>query len=180
MYVLIHDICFSLSDLLHSVWQFLGLSLSLQMAQFYSFLWLSNIPLHVCATSSLSIPLLMDNGFKRTVSWSLFTHQEMWGSSGKLKRPLKHYQDITCFSYSHSSVQSLSRVWLFATPWTAAHQASPSITNSRVYHKTHYSLHCFLGSLPLSGTNFHLPEWDWDMSREASRPASTLQVMVNP
>ena len=30
-----------------------------------------------------------------------------------------------------SSVQSLSRVRLFATPWTAAHQASLSMTNSR-------------------------------------------------
>ena len=30
-----------------------------------------------------------------------------------------------------SSVQSLSRVWLFVTPWTAACQASLSITNSR-------------------------------------------------
>ena len=30
-----------------------------------------------------------------------------------------------------SSVQSLSCVRLFATPWTAAHQASLSITNSR-------------------------------------------------
>ena len=30
-----------------------------------------------------------------------------------------------------SSVQSLSHVWLFATPWIAAHQASLSITNSR-------------------------------------------------
>ena len=30
-----------------------------------------------------------------------------------------------------SSVQSLSRVWLFATPWTAVHQASLSITNSQ-------------------------------------------------
>ena len=29
-----------------------------------------------------------------------------------------------------SSVQSLSHVWLFATPWTAAHQASLPITNS--------------------------------------------------
>ena len=29
-----------------------------------------------------------------------------------------------------TSVQSLSHVWLFVTPWTAAHQASPSITNS--------------------------------------------------
>ena len=32
---------------------------------------------------------------------------------------------------SHISVQSLSRVWLFATPWTAARQAFLSITNSR-------------------------------------------------
>ena len=29
------------------------------------------------------------------------------------------------------SVQSLSHVWLFATPWTAARQVSLSITNSR-------------------------------------------------
>ena len=29
-----------------------------------------------------------------------------------------------------SSVQSLSCVWVFVTPWTAAHQASLSITNS--------------------------------------------------
>ena len=29
-----------------------------------------------------------------------------------------------------SSVQSLSHIWLFATPWTAARQASLSITNS--------------------------------------------------
>ena len=29
------------------------------------------------------------------------------------------------------SIQSLSQVWLFATPWTAAHPASLSITNSQ-------------------------------------------------
>ena len=34
-------------------------------------------------------------------------------------------------SAQFSSVQSLSRVRLFVTPWTAAHQASLSITNSR-------------------------------------------------
>ena len=44
------------------------------------------------------------------------------------------------FIYFHvgvqfSSVQSLSRIWLFATPWTAACQASLSITNSRRLHK---------------------------------------------
>ena len=33
-------------------------------------------------------------------------------------------------SLQFSSVQSLSCVWLFATPWIAAHQASLSITNS--------------------------------------------------
>ena len=31
----------------------------------------------------------------------------------------------------YSSVQSLSRVWLFVTPWTAARQASLSIANSQ-------------------------------------------------
>ena len=35
------------------------------------------------------------------------------------------------FSSHVSSVQSLSRVWLFATPWITACQASLSITNSR-------------------------------------------------
>ena len=60
IYALIYDICFSLSDLLHSVWQSLGPSTSLQITQFCSFSWLSNIPLYICATSSLSIHLLMD------------------------------------------------------------------------------------------------------------------------
>ena len=33
-------------------------------------------------------------------------------------------------TYIFNSVQSLSRVWIFATPWIAAWQASLSITNS--------------------------------------------------
>ena len=37
----------------------------------------------------------------------------------------------TWISHQFSLVQSLSCVQLFPTPWTAAHQASPSITNSR-------------------------------------------------
>ena len=36
---------------------------------------------------------------------------------------------LSHFTYI-SSVQSLSRLWLFATPWTAARQASLSISNS--------------------------------------------------
>ena len=59
IYALVYDICFSLSDLLHSVWQSLGSPTSLQMTQFHTFLWMSNIPLYICTTSSLSIRLSM-------------------------------------------------------------------------------------------------------------------------
>ena len=38
---------------------------------------------------------------------------------------------VTLKYIQFSSVQSLSRVQLFSTPWTAAHQASLSITNSQ-------------------------------------------------
>ena len=38
-------------------------------------------------------------------------------------------------SVQFSSVQSLSHVWLFATPWITARQASLSITNSQGQHK---------------------------------------------
>ena len=41
----------------------------------------------------------------------------------------------TCQGMRLSSAQSLSRVRLFATPWTAARQAFPFITNSRSLHK---------------------------------------------
>ena len=57
-----------------------------------------------------------------------------------------------------SSVQSLSRVQLFATPWTAAHQASLSITNFQsllklmfiesVMPSSHHILCCPLLLLP--------------------------------
>ena len=49
---------------------------------------------------------------------------QVWKHSGlnqSCMRPLHQF----------SSVQLLSRVWLFVTPWIAAHQASLSITNSR-------------------------------------------------
>ena len=44
----------------------------------------------------------------------------------------KSWTRLSAFHFiTFSSVQSLSRVQLFATPWTAARQASLSITNSR-------------------------------------------------
>ena len=47
-----------------------------------------------------------------------------WNSMQTLRLPLH---------ISVCLVQSLSHVWLFATPWTAACQASLSITNSQSY-----------------------------------------------
>ena len=52
--------------------------------------------------------------------WFLFSRHLVWFDSGCR----------FCLAF-YSSVQSLSRVRLFATPWTAALQASLSITNSR-------------------------------------------------
>ena len=44
-----------------------------------------------------------------------------------------HFLFLCTIAYisQFSSVQSLGHVWLFVTPWTAAHQASLSITNSQ-------------------------------------------------
>ena len=75
-----YDICFSLSDLLHSVWQSLDPSTSLQITQFHSFLWLSNVPLYICTTSSLSIHLLMGMWL---LPWSGYCKEccnEHWGA----------------------------------------------------------------------------------------------------
>ena len=47
----------------------------------------------------------------------------------KIRRNLKVFSYIQSFPI-FSSVQSLSPVWLFATPWIAAHQASLSTMNS--------------------------------------------------
>ena len=52
---------------------------------------------------------------------------------GKYPLPQLSFKDKSwffVFVIENSSVQSLSHVQLFATPWTAAHQASLSITNS--------------------------------------------------
>ena len=53
---------------------------------------------------------------------------------------------LRIISLQFSSVQSLSRVWLFATPWIAARQASLSITNSQSWPK----LMCIESVMPSS------------------------------
>ena len=55
-----HEYVMFLSFWLHSVWQSLDTSTSLQRAQFCSSLWLSNNPLYICTTLSLSIHLSLN------------------------------------------------------------------------------------------------------------------------
>ena len=52
---------------------------------------------------------------------------------------------MTCWEAQFSSIQSLSCVWLFATPWTAACQASLSIANSQSLFK-HMSIELVMPS----------------------------------
>ena len=75
-------------------------------------------------------------------------------------------QDLYCFLFQFSSVQLLSRVQLFAAPWTAARQASLSITNPQsllkfmsielVMPSNHLILCCPLLLLPLIFSNIRV------------------------
>ena len=58
--------------------------------------------------------------------FKMWLYLEMESLKGQLS-----WISVIEISLQFSSVQSLSRVWLSATPWPAAHQASLSITNSR-------------------------------------------------
>ena len=53
------------------------------------------------------------------------------GSSQCTSPSILSYSNFYIFLYQFSSVQSLSCIWLFLTPWNAACQASLSITSSR-------------------------------------------------
>ena len=93
----------------------------------------------------------MWNKYSCVVVWILFGIALLWDWNENRPFPVlwpllsfpnllaysvKHFDSITFYltktdKSKFSSVQSLSRVWLFATPWIAACQASLSITNSR-------------------------------------------------
>ena len=68
------------------------------------------------------------------------SHENKWCLllGRKLRQCIKkqiHYFVDKCMSSQFSSVQSLSCVWLFVTPWTPEHQASLSITNFQISPK---------------------------------------------
>ena len=46
------------------------------------------------------------------------------------KKIIRRYNDFVVYT-RYAVTQSLSPVWLFVTPWTTAHQASLSLTNSQ-------------------------------------------------
>ena len=58
-----------------------------------------------------------------------------WKNITKIKTEMdeleKKKKDLDRWKPKYGSVQSLSYVWLFLTPWTTKHQASLSIDNSK-------------------------------------------------
>ena len=91
---------------------------------FLIFPWASGI-FHYCCYGESALDILIDISWYKSASISLgctlslefLGCRTMWTSH--------------CTEKCFSSVQSLSCVWLFATPWIAAHQTSLSITNSK-------------------------------------------------
>ena len=70
-----------------------------------------------------STKFLLPKGYRHLEQWTKATLWEDWSTQ------------VQVLLGKFSSAQSLSHVWLFATPWTAAHQASLSITSSRSLRK---------------------------------------------
>ena len=86
-----------------------------------SCLWLLIIILSI---PHVAMEIVMQLCLIRNVLCNMCTNSHLW---------LPLFDSIVVRNYTMpfvSSVQSLSHVWLFVTPWTAGHQASLSITNS--------------------------------------------------
>ena len=65
----------------------------------------------------------------RTHVWHCYSHAQIFFNKAFHVNKVK--PELLKFHVQFSSVQSLSHVWLLATPWITARQASLSITNSR-------------------------------------------------
>ena len=74
---------------------------------------------------SFSFSISPSNEYSRLTSFRI-DWLDLLAVQGTLKSLLQYHSSV-----QFSSFQSLSRVWLFATLWTAVCQASLSITNSR-------------------------------------------------
>ena len=87
-----------------------------------------------------------------------------------------------------SSVQSFSHVWLFATPWTEACQASLSITNSRILLKlmpiksvmpSNHLILCYPLLLLLSIWSFSICQFFSSGGQSSGASASVLVLLMN-
>ena len=67
--------------------------------------------------------------------WTGVWRMDKMGTFSEAQSVSSRWWSLISLSVQFSSVQSLSRVRLFVTPWIAARQASLSITNSRSLHK---------------------------------------------
>ena len=100
-----------------------------------------------------------------------------WDSPGKNTGVSCHFL-LQCMKWK-VKVKSLSRVWPSATPWTAAHQAPPSMGFSRQeYYIVHGILQAGVGSLsllqgifPTQGSNPYLPHCRWILYQLTTREA---------
>ena len=79
-----------------------------------------------CSILAWRISWIEKSGGLQSMEWQRVRHD--WATNTLTEQNVSH---VNVFS----SVQSLSHVRLFATPWTAAHHASLSITNSQSFLK---------------------------------------------
>ena len=94
----------------------------------FSFYSKPNIVLNsVCVTFHGLLTILCNKEFLSIFRWSSWDSERLYKLS---KITLQDDRTRTSIQVQFRSVQSLSCVWLFATPWTAARQASLSITHS--------------------------------------------------
>ena len=114
---------------------------------------------------------------------------EEWGKYLK-----KYWPKISCICQKASSdslkklssVHSLSRVWLFANPWTATHQASLSITNSQSLPKLMYIEsvmpfnHLILCHPLLLLPSIFPASGSFQMSQLFASSGQTIEVSANP
>ena len=107
---------------------------SMQSTVFNTPVWADNHQVYLVGKTRKSLGILasLDWSFPRRVILKFYeVHKYKTHSSLSIYLHLNSTSFFLFNSVQFSSVQSLSCVWLFATPWTAACQSPLSITNSR-------------------------------------------------
>ena len=88
-------------------------------------------PLSEALGENVSLPFSASKAFLHSLVYDTFLFLQNQQCIIFITLSFFHCNIFFFFFLIHSSVQLLSRVWLFATPWIAARQVSLSITNSQ-------------------------------------------------